>query len=177
MITIPRNAPPPPPVTAGALADWFGDALPDDWFAGPARIVHDDDEIVVCGDLGPPSADRTAEECIGAFREATRDERMAIADAAQTRYRRTVSWGADCGDLTARFTHLSIPAMTRLRIEERQVLDTLVDAGVARSRSDALAWCVRLVARHEADWIAELREAAEAIREVRERGPGSTDPA
>ena len=56
-------------------------------------------------------------------------------------------------------------------MEERQVLDTLIEGGVARSRSEALAWCVRLVAQHEADWIAELREASESIREVRERGP------
>ena len=41
------------------------------------------------------------------------------------------------------------------------------------SRSEALAWCVRLVADHEADWIAELREATDAISAVRERGPSS----
>ena len=49
--------------------------------------------------------------------------------------------------------------MTRLRLADRRVLDTLIDAGVARSRSEALAWCVRLVAQHEADWIQELRDA------------------
>ena len=43
--------------------------------------------------------------------------------------------------------------MTRLRQPQRMVLDTLVDAGVARSRSDALAWCVRLVGQHEDDWL------------------------
>ena len=51
--------------------------------------------------------------------------------------------------------------MTRLRQPQRQVLDTLVDAGVARSRADALAWCVRLVGQHEDDWLGELREATE----------------
>ena len=39
------------------------------------------------------------------------------------------------------------------------MLDTLVDAGVARSRSHALAWCVRLVGDHEGEWIDQLREA------------------
>jgi hypothetical protein len=61
--------------------------------------------------------------------------------------------------------------MTRLRLPERQVLDTLVQAGVARSRSEALAWCVRLVGRHEAEWISELRDALVRVNELRRRGP------
>jgi hypothetical protein len=61
--------------------------------------------------------------------------------------------------------------MTRLRQPERQVLDTLVDSGVARSRSEALAWCVKLVGRHADDWLAELRSAMTAVQQVRERGP------
>ncbi len=61
--------------------------------------------------------------------------------------------------------------MTRLRLADRRVLDTLIDGGVARSRSDALAWTVRLVAEHEADWIQELRDAMESVTEVRSRGP------
>ncbi len=69
------------------------------------------------------------------------------------------------------FTTLSIPVMTRLRLPERQVLDTLVQAGVARSRSEALAWCVRLVGKHEAEWISELREALVKVNELRRRGP------
>ena len=61
------------------------------------------------------------------------------------------------------FTRLSVPVMTRLQQPQRRVLDTLVEAGVARSRSDALAWCVRLVAQHEGDWLAEL-DGAMAVR-------------
>jgi hypothetical protein len=56
---------------------------------------------------------------------------------------------------------------------ERAVLDTLIDAGVARSRSDALAWCVRLVGRNEAAWIADLRVAFEQVETVRAQGPSS----
>ena len=48
--------------------------------------------------------------------------------------------------------------MTRLRQPERIVLDTLVDSGVARSRSDALAWAVRLVGQHADEWLGELRD-------------------
>jgi len=53
------------------------------------------------------------------------------------------------------------------------VLDTLVDAGVARSRSEALAWCVRLVGQHEEEWLAELREAMTHVAEVRTKGPAA----
>jgi hypothetical protein len=61
--------------------------------------------------------------------------------------------------------------MTRLRMPERAVLDTLVAAGVARSRSDALAWCVRLVGMHQLDWIKGLREALVKVDEARGKGP------
>jgi Arc/MetJ-type ribon-helix-helix transcriptional regulator len=69
------------------------------------------------------------------------------------------------------FTTLSVPVMTRLRQPERVVLDTLVDAGVARSRSDALAWAVRLVAEHADDWLSELRAAMAKVDELRQRRP------
>ncbi|MGY2082581.1 hypothetical protein [Blastococcus sp. SYSU DS0539] len=61
--------------------------------------------------------------------------------------------------------------MTRLRQPERLLLDTLVDAGVARSRSEALAWAVRLVGRHADEWLTELRDAMTSVEEVRARGP------
>jgi hypothetical protein len=51
------------------------------------------------------------------------------------------------------------------------VLDTLVDSGVARSRSEALAWCVKLVGEHADQWLAELRSAMGAVDELRRRGP------
>ena len=108
---------------------------------------------------------------ISGYREDSRGGRMRIADEAQPAFRRTVSWGAECGDSRVLFTTAGVPVMTRLRMTDRRVLDTLIDAGVARSRSEALAWCVRLVSQHEADWIAELRDAMTAVEEVRARGP------
>jgi hypothetical protein len=54
---------------------------------------------------------------------------------------------------------------------DRAILDTLVAGGVARSRSDALAWCVRLVGMHQADWIKDLREAIVKVHEARSKGP------
>ena len=110
---------------------------------------------------------------IARFREETRRERMAIADAAQERYGRSVAWGAACGDTREVFTNLSMPVMTRLRQAERLVLDTLVESGVARSRSEGLAWAVRLVGQHAEEWLTELRAAMESVDEVRRRGPAA----
>jgi len=63
------------------------------------------------------------------------------------------------------------PQQTGLKLRERAVLETLIDGGIARSRSEALAWCVKLVARHQEDWLAELREALEGVEQVRVGGP------
>ena len=157
---------------------WFSGRLPEDWQASPADISVDRDEIVVTLHLPDVEAGEsdteTAEARAGrasAFREDTREQRMSIAREAQHRYERTVSWGVAVGDHQQLFTHLAAPTMTRLRQPQRQVLDTLVDAGVARSRADALAWCVRLVGQHEDDWLSELREAMSKVAEVRTQGP------
>jgi hypothetical protein len=166
----------PPPVERAEVAGWFAGRLPDGWFTGPAELTIDRDEITVVGALAEPEAgegDLTAARAgrISRFREETREQRMAIADAAQERYGRSVAWGAACGDDRELFTTLSVPVMTRLRQPERLVLDTLVDAGVARSRSEALVWAVRLVGQHADDWLAELRAAMASVEEVRGRGP------
>ncbi|SDF11119.1 hypothetical protein SAMN05660485_02561 [Blastococcus fimeti] len=165
-----------PPVERAEVAGWFAGRLPDGWFTGPVEITVDRDEITVVGTLPEPSAgegDAAAAQAgrIARFREDTRRERMAIADAAQERYGRSVAWGAACGASRELFTTLSMPVMTRLRQPERLVLDTLVDAGVARSRSEALVWAVRLVGRNADEWLAELRAAMASVEEVRARGP------
>ena len=157
---------------------WFSGRLPQDWQAQPAGISIDRDEIVVTlnlPDVEPGESEAgTAEARAGrasAFREETREQRMEIAREAQRRYERTVSWGVKIGDHEELFTHLAAPTMTRLRQPQRLVLDTLVDAGVARSRSEALVWAVRLVGQHADDWLTELRSAMESVEEVRGRGP------
>jgi hypothetical protein len=169
------------PGAASKLQGWFAGRLPDGWFAEPPAVSHDRDEIVVVGTLPTPAAlgddvdaDTVAAACrarIQGFREDTRALRMRIADEAEARFARKVAWGARCGDEEELFTTLSVPVMTRLRLPERQVLDTLVDAGVARSRSHALAWCVRLVGDHEGEWIDQLREALVHVEKVRSEGP------
>lgn len=158
---------------ADDAAAWFDGRLPEGWFS-QVEVTVDREEITVVGTLAgvDPETDASeAEGRIGRFRAETREERMAVADEAQARYERTVSWGAQVGDTTALFTHLAVPVMTRLRQPERVVLDTLVDAGVARSRSDALAWCVRLVGEHAESWLGELREAMTEVDKLRAKGP------
>ena len=157
---------------------WFSGRLPADWQDAPADISIDRDEIVVVlalPDVEAGESEVETEEAragrASAFREETREQRMAIAREAQRRYERTVSWGVKLGDHVELFTHLAAPTMTRLRQPQRQVLDTLVDAGVARSRADALAWCVRLVAQHEDDWLTELRGAMSQVADVGTKGP------
>jgi hypothetical protein len=171
-----RGAETTPPVDRAEVAGWFAGRLPDGWFTGPVEIAVDRDEITVVGPLAEPDAgegDPAAARAgrIARFREDTREQRMAIADAAQERYGRSVAWGAACGDEREVFTNASVPVMTRLRQPERLVLDTLVDAGVARSRSEALVWAVRLVGRNADAWLTELREAMASVEEVRGRGP------
>lgn len=159
--------------------DWFGGRLPDHWFAGDPEVIVDREEITVIGRLPEPENPESEARASGRaarFREQTRNERMQIADEAETRYGRKVSWGIDIageGDATERilFTHLAVPVMTRLRQPERQVLDTLVDAGVARSRSDALVWSVRLVAEHADEWLGKLRDAMREVDDLRSEGP------
>jgi hypothetical protein len=166
------------------IAGWFAGRLPDDWFTGPAEVIVDREEITVVGTLSAPeteadesedsegdAARAAAEGRAKRFREETREHRVEIAREAERRFRRKVSWGVRCAGHEEMFTTLSVPVMTRLRQSERRVLDTLVDAGVARSRSDALAWCVRLTGEHADVWLAELRDALRRVEEVRAQGP------
>jgi len=158
---------------AGDAADWFAGRLPDSWFDGDPSVVVDREEITVIGTL-PSQQDESEARAAGRasrFREETRSERMAIAEEAQNRYGRKVSWGVQVGGERVLFTHIAVPVMTRLKQPERQVLDTLVDAGVARSRSDALAWSVKLVGEHTEEWLAKLRDAMSAVDDVRAEGP------
>jgi hypothetical protein len=135
---------------AREVAAWLGRRLPDGWFTGPPEVTADDEEILVIGPLADGGEDPLTRA--RRFREETREPRVLLAAELERRYRRKVSWGVDCSG-------------------ERLLFTPLIDAGVARSRSDALAWCVRLVGTHEADWIQELRSALVAVKRVRAQGP------
>lgn len=157
------------------VGDWLAGRLPDAWFTD-VEVVIDREEITILGTIPVPEGAAGADAERGRitrFREETRAARIEIARDLESATGRKVAWGVRCGDTEEVFTRLSVPVMTRLQQPQRQVLDTLVEAGVARSRSDALAWCVRLVAEHERDWLVELDEAMGALRKARAKGPSA----
>jgi hypothetical protein len=165
---------------AGDAAQWIAGRLPDGWFADDPTVVVDREEITVIGRLPDQDGEESEAHASGRaarFREETRSERMRIADETESRYARKVAWGVEIRAIGADnperilFTHIAVPVMTRLKQPERQVLDTLVDAGVARSRSDALAWSVRLVGEHADEWLGKLREAMSTVDDLRAEGP------
>lgn len=181
--------------TQEKVRGWFGGRLPQEWTTEPADVTVDRDEITIVLTIPDPSTGsgqrvsageseaETAESRAGrakAFREETRDTRIKIAREAEHRYERKVSWGVQVGAAASEesphrelWTHVAAPVMTRLRQPQRLVLDTLVDCGVAKSRADALAWCVRLVGQHEEEWLGELREAMSSVADVRSKGPAA----
>ena len=167
--------------TTAAIRGWFTGRLPEEWTATAApTITVDREEITVSLTIAEPSVGADASEAeqsaaragrIRAFREDTRERRIELAREVEHRFDRKVAWRVSCGERSELFTHLAVPVMTRLRQPERQVLDTLVEAGVARSRAHALAWCVRLTGEHAEEWLAKLRTAMEQVQEVRDAGP------
>ncbi|MFN8167483.1 MAG: hypothetical protein U0S36_01720 [Candidatus Nanopelagicales bacterium] len=168
--------------TSEEIRGWLTGRLPEDWFDGAPEVTVDREEITVVGTLRVPDTAEGASDAeraaavrgrVKGFREDTRDRRIEIARELEHRTGRKVAWGVRVGDHTALFTTLSVPVMTRLRQPERAVLDTLVDAGVAKSRSEALAWCVKLVGTHSDEWLTQLRSAMEEVERVRRAGPGS----
>ncbi len=164
------------------LRGWLNGRLPQGWEISDLATSVDREEITVLLQMpdltlaeGTSDAEAKASR-VGrakAFREETRDIRMTIAREAEHRWDRKVSWGVVVGEHRELFTHIAVPVMTRLKQPQRQVLDTLIEAGVARSRSEALAWCVRLVEQHEDDWLTELRKAMTHVAGVRARGPAA----
>jgi hypothetical protein len=162
------------------LAGWLQGRVPAEWFTGAPEVRIDREEILVVGTLPDVELGADAgEDALGAarsgriqqFREDTRDARVRIAREAEHRFHRKVSWGVRIGDVEQSFTNAAVPVMTRLRMPERHVLDTLIDAGVARSRSEALAWCVKLVGTKQGEWIQELKDALQHVERARETGP------
>jgi hypothetical protein len=168
---------------ATSVSAWFTERLPAEWAATPPSVSVDREEItVILAVPAPETADDASEAAkaeavagrVARFRADTRERRIGIAREAEHRFARKVSWGVQVGDHRELFTHLAVPVMTRLRQPERQILDTLVDAGVARSRAHALAWCVTLVGDNAQAWLGDLREAMDGVAKVREAGPAGS---
>lgn len=162
------------------LRGWLAGRIPETLYEGSPEVTMDREEVLIVGRIAEPKLEEGATGDAAAaaragrinqHREDTRSARMQIASEAEARYGRKVSWGVRIGDDEAIFTNLSMPVMTRLRMTERAVLDRLVQAGVAKSRSHALAWCVRLVGKNEQEWLGNLKDALSRVEQVRSAGP------
>src|ERR1700693_6406076 len=93
----------------GSIKGWFAGRLPDGWFTG-TEVTLEDDQIVVLGTLPELKIGSTPEEKesaaagrIARFREETRGERIGIAQEAEERFHKYVTWGAKLGGVTKRF--------------------------------------------------------------------------
>ena len=169
-------------MTTDEIRGWFAGRLPEGLFEELVEVTTDREEITVIGRIPTPrspptpptpSAPPPSRAGSRSSASAPASDRMKVAREAERRFDRKVSWGVECDETRALFTHVAAPVMTRLRQPERRVLDLLVAGGVARSRSDALGWCVRLVQQHADDWLAELRDSLVQVEEVRRRGPAA----
>ena len=95
----------------GSIKGWFAGRLPDGWFSG-VEITVEDDQIVVVGALpekdlpatsSPEEKEGAAAGRISRFREETRGQRIGIAQEAEERFHKYVTWGTKLGGVTKRF--------------------------------------------------------------------------
>jgi len=160
------------------IQSWLQERALANLLASPPEIALYDDEAVIVLPLATAELDealadeqlRAAERAlIVRRREETRPWRMKQARELQPKLGRAVAWGMRAGASAALFSTRSVPVMTRLGRTERDVLDTLVAAGVADTRSAALAYAVRAFAAEHIDWLDEVREAIAQVDQVRGR--------
>jgi hypothetical protein len=137
------------------LAAWFAERLPPEWLSGPAEIEVDREEALV---VLPLAARYDSAE----FRDTTRGQRIQLAQQAEEAFGVKISWGTTKDGRRRLFTTVRTAVAVPLAMRERQILDGLVAAGVATDRSEAVAWCIRLVGHHESDWLRDLRDAVAA---------------
>ena len=156
------------------LRQWLNEHLKD-LYPEPVEASVSGGELLVMGRLAVEGeiAEEEARNRINQHREATRPQRVELAQELQRLTGLTVTWGVRCGQVTAYFSSLRVPVMTRLGRAERDVLDTLIRSGVARNRSQAVNWAIQAFARGQRDWLRQLREAANNLSNLREQGQSS----
>lgn len=146
------------------VARWFGPRLAARGLPEPDQVEVDRDEILLVVPL--PHNVNAAE-----FRESTRSQRMTWAREAEETFGRKVSWGTLRDGARRLFTTVRAPVTAQLAMAERRVLDTLISAGLATDRADAVGHCIRLVGEHEADWLGDLRDGVAAAPAGRPERP------
>ena len=88
-----------------------------------AELTVDREEITVIGRIPAPRLAEGASDAereaavqgrIQEFRERTRQARIEVAQEAEHRFRRKVSWGVECGGERALFTHSTMHTLASL---------------------------------------------------------------
>ena len=159
---------------------WFAGRLPDEWTAaGEPELTVDREEVTVVITIAEPElADDAdgptrAEAVAGASAGSARTPRATHRDRPRGRAPvRTKGCVGRAGRRPDRAVHSSrrpghdpvASARTTCARHPRR-------AGVARSRADALAWCVRLVGQHTDDWLAKSRAAIADVERLHAEGP------
>ncbi|NJN15211.1 MAG: hypothetical protein HC822_02345 [Oscillochloris sp.] len=156
------------------LARQLEQRLPEELRIAPPIIQRYEDELLIMLTIAPPETPgddplRAAQQQIAVQRESSRKLRMQLAAEIQRAVGLPVAWGMRVGDVEVLFTSRTVPVMTRLNRLERDVLDTLVAAGVADTRSSALAYVVRTFALEHGSWLEEVRGAIAEVSRVRGR--------
>ncbi len=156
------------------VPSWVAQQLPPLLAHRPPEVRQYADELLIVLHVVPPEAFdsesiEASQALIGRLRAETRGLRMQIASELEGTLGLPVAWGMRLGELEMLFTTRTAPVMTRLGRAERDVLDTLVAAGVADTRSSALAYTVRAFAAEHGAWLAEVREAIAEVERVRAR--------
>ena len=128
--------------SAEGVDGFFAGRLPDAW--GTPEVRVDRDEITVLVTIEAPAAEGSE------------------ADVAAAEQGRISRWREETRDERVQIA----------REAEHRYGRKVAWGATARSRAEALAWCEKLVGEHADSWLAELRQAMEAVQKVREQGPG-----
>ena len=154
------------------LTNW----LPATVLAESPEIIEDDDELLIVLNLGTAGVTGEADarkqseqEQIDRRRDETKSTRIRIGNRLGRATGKAVSWGMKVGDTRQLFTDNTSPVMTRLSRPERQVLDTLIAAGVANTRSAALGYIVRVFGEEHQDWLNEVQNAMSHVASLRDK--------
>ncbi|MDE3075391.1 MAG: hypothetical protein KGJ86_08170 [Chloroflexota bacterium] len=157
------------------LKEWLLNHLPATVAAAEPDISVDGDEILIVLKLNTSSIaeEQNRPEAERALIERRRNETRGLRTQAGRRlgrsFGRAVSWGMQAGDSLELFTNNTAPVMTRLSRQERHVLDALITAKVANTRSGALGYVVRTFAAEHQEWLAEVQEAMSRVAGLREK--------
>jgi hypothetical protein len=158
------------------LTQWLLSQLPASVVGSDPEITINADELLITLNLntetlmGKGEALKNAEHAlIEHQRSETRTLRIQLGRHLERTYGCAVSWGMRAGGTVQLFTTNTTAVMTRLSRTERQVLDTLIAANVANTRSAALGYIVRTFAIEHQEWLNQAQEAAKHMTNLREQ--------